>query len=231
MFIKPNRGKPKQSKSAPQINANAENMKPFDLDQLSRDYVLEHEKIRIMSFDEVTEHGKEFGFELWWDPCYGYFICEISDDDNEDNDEERYFTGLAFELYSNGNLSYYQYYKDGLEDGEYVEFFPSGAVKHYGVVVENKKKTGNYYTWYESGQIQKYTFRNPSTRLYETYEWYESGQVKSHSFLTKSAGMKQTYECYENGKIKAYESRDARGRLIRHVRYDEEGKAIKHGEM
>ena len=224
MFIKPNREKPKQPKSAQPANPDAANMKPFDLDQLSRDYVLEHEKIRILSYDEVIEQGKVFGEDLWWDRNYGYYICDFSNDEAGRDDEGTYFTGLAFELYENGNLSYYQYYKDGLQDGEDVEFFPSGAVQHYGVWKDTKSITGNYYTWFESGQIRKYTFRNPSTRLYETYEWYESGRVMLHSFRTKSAGVEQTYEWYENGKIKSYESCDNRGCLLKRTRYDEDGK-------
>ena len=163
MFIKPNGEKPKQSKSAQPANPDAANMKPFDLDQLSRDYVLEHEKIRILSYDEVIGQGKEFGEDLWWDRNCGYFICDVSNDE-AGRDEETYFTGLAFELYENGNLSYYQYYKDGLQDGEDVGFYPSGKI-HYYSVYRKGRITGIFYQWYENGMMKEYIDRIHNMRI------------------------------------------------------------------
>ena len=44
------------------------------------------------------------------------------------------FTGLLYELDIEGNLRYYQYYKDGFGDGEYITFYDNGAVASYCIM-------------------------------------------------------------------------------------------------
>ena len=155
MFIKPNRGKSKHSKPAQPPNANTANLKPFDLDKLSRDYVLEHKKLRILSRDYVIEHGTDYDDEeIGWDEIYYSFIC----------DSEGYFTGLIYELYDNGNLSGYRHYKDGLKDGVQVALYPSGMI-HYYSVYRKGEITGIFYEWYENGMIKKFIDRIHDKRI------------------------------------------------------------------
>ena len=81
MYIKPKKehSKPKQSKSVkldpikPEIQKMPVNefLKPDELLQLSRDYVLEHEGLTILSWDYVIENGKEWDTSISWD-SYGY---------------------------------------------------------------------------------------------------------------------------------------------------------------
>ena len=81
MYIKPKKeqSKPKQSKSVKldSIKSEKQNitvnefMKPDELLQLSRDYVLEHEGLTILSWDYVIENGKEWDTSISWD-SYGY---------------------------------------------------------------------------------------------------------------------------------------------------------------
>ncbi len=158
MFIKPNRGKSKHSKPAQPPNANTANLKPFDLDKLSRDYVLEHKKLRILSRDYVVENGKMFGESLWWDRSDGYYICDFS------GDEEVYFTGLIYEIYDNDNLRSYAFYKDGLKDGVEVKFYPSGKIHYYSIFCKGII-TGIFYEWYENGLIKKYIDRIHDKRI------------------------------------------------------------------
>ena len=156
MFIKPKRekSKPKQpkqemSKPSPQYPeyVRTKQMAQIGLEHLSRDYVIEHNRLIILSWDYVTEHGKEFGYELWWDPCNGWFIYDDEEDEN--------YTGLSYELYQGGNLMYYAYIKDGLAEGLKVRFYPSGELKSFGIY--HKRKTVEiFYEWYESGKIRRH---------------------------------------------------------------------------
>ena len=49
--------------------------------------------------------------------------------DNSKEVDGKPFTGLTYETYSNGNLAYYCYYKNGFKDGDFIEFYNDGKVK------------------------------------------------------------------------------------------------------
>jgi hypothetical protein len=79
-------------------------MTPDEMMKLSRDYVLEHEGITILSWDDVIENGREWDDSIDYDG-YGYRICDVSDG------EEIPFTGLLYELRNGGDLGWYGYYE------------------------------------------------------------------------------------------------------------------------
>ena len=153
MYINPKQPKPEQE--FPQLRTNqpkyvrSRKMTQEELDRLSRDYVLEHEGLTILSWDYVVENGKMFGESLWWDRSDGYYICDFS------GDEEVYFTGLAYDIYKNGNIQFYRYYKNGLEEGIETEFYPSGILKSYAVIY-NENRIALAYEWDENGMIRLY---------------------------------------------------------------------------
>ncbi len=221
MFIKPEKekSKPKQSKSVKSGTMPPKNMKPNEIMpqdefmRLSRDYVLEHEKLTILSREYVIENGinwdddSDIGFDY-----YGDRVCDLS------ADEEVPFTGLLYELYDDGSLWWYGYYEDGLKTETNVRFYPSGEICEYS-------ETGTHYQWYESGRIWKYFFRISATQ-YKLYKWYESGQLKEYSFRNKSTTLHDTYEWYETGEIKKYKSDDGRY-CIKCIEYDEAGNITK----
>lgn len=63
------------------------------------------------------------------------------------------FSGLTYELYDNGNMSYYSYYVDGFADGDFVEFYKDGSVCSF-----NKMKRGQVIEsieWYHDGKIKE----------------------------------------------------------------------------
>ena len=133
---------------------------PEELERLSRDYLIEHKVITILSPDYVREHGVFWDdAELYWDEC-GYYTF--------DRDGVR-FTGLAYEVYDHKDMKYYPffntdfqdgtlmdyvYYVNGLQDGADVDFYPSGALQSYRVY-DNGKAVGKSYEWYENGMIKK----------------------------------------------------------------------------
>ena len=182
MFIKPKKERSKH-KSHPQHSkqnipkphpeypeyVRTKQMAQSGLDQLSRDYVIEHKKLEFLSWKYVTEHGKEFGYELWWDPCDGWFIY--------DNEEDVNYTGLMYELYKDCSLMYYAYIQDGLEDGVEVDFYPSGELKSYSIY-HKRKNIEIYYGWYENGMIKCYNNGKQLIRFDEEGYMYRKAERK-----------------------------------------------------
>ena len=159
MFIKPQhkKTKPKQpitAKSEQTKTVKPDTLKAGRMMRLSRDYVIEHQKLEFLSLEYVIEHGKEFGEDLWWDRWHGYFICDFSDD-KEDDEEDVYYTGLSYARYGNGNLAYYEFYENGVQEGIEVNFYFSGELKSYAVW-HNGKTLEVSYGWYENGMIKWY---------------------------------------------------------------------------
>ncbi|MCR4644066.1 MAG: hypothetical protein K5695_01475 [Oscillospiraceae bacterium] len=152
MFIKPQPKdhKPKKHKTAKHRSKKQKELKEWmtadELMQLSRDYVLEHEQLTILSLDYVIEHGREWTEDIWYDSD-GYRICDLSGED------EVPITGLLYELFDDGSLSWYGYYEDGLKTGVDVDFYPSGEIRRYRRFASKKEK-GLYYKWYEDGMIK-----------------------------------------------------------------------------
>lgn len=62
------------------------------------------------------------------------------------------FSGLTYELYDNGEVSYYSYYVNGFPEGDFVEFYEDGSVCSF-----SKMKRG---------------------QVIETIEWYHDGKIK-----------------------------------------------------
>ncbi len=150
-------------------------MTPDELMRLSRDYVLAHEGLTILSWDYVVENGKMFGESLWWDRSDGYYICDFS----EDEEEGVYYTGLAYDKNNNGNLRFYRFYENGEEHGLEVTFYPSGEIKSYGVHIE-KWLEGNYYEWYENGMIKRFIKQDKYNHCYACIECDENGNITQH---------------------------------------------------
>ncbi|MBR3044946.1 MAG: hypothetical protein IKI45_10730 [Oscillospiraceae bacterium] len=148
MFIKPKSTKPMPKPPNPMPKEQKENRKP-DLTPLSRDHVLAHKTLKILSMEYVIEHGIDWeDDEIGFDEANFYYVCDL----------EGLFTGLLYEIYDNGNLMSYAFYKDGLKDGVEVKFYPSGKIHYYSVFCKGII-TGRFYEWYENGMIKKYIDR------------------------------------------------------------------------
>ena len=145
-------------------------MTPDEIQHLSRDNVIEREKLIILSQDYVMKHGVFWDdAELNWDEC-GYYTV--------DRDGVR-FSGLAYEVYDHKDMKYYPffntdfqdgtlmdyaYYVNGLQDGAEVGFYPSGAVQSY-CVYEKGKPAGKSYEWYEKRKKKKYIDCDQNQRI------------------------------------------------------------------
>ena len=150
MFIKPQKeqSKPKQSKSVRLNSIKSEKqkipvnefLKPDELLQLSRDYVLEHEEITILSWDDVIKNGREWADGIGWDE-YGYRVCDKT------GDEEIPFNGLLYEVVRNGNFWYHGF-------GKYYEWRENGNIK----LVRVRNEDDLYLHIAENGKITRLTW-------------------------------------------------------------------------
>ena len=164
MFIKPKREKlkpkqPKQKVPKPHPEypeyVRTKQMAQSRIDILSRDWVVEHKKLDILSMEYVIEHGTDYeDEEIGFDEADFFFVCNL----------EGYFTGLIYEIYDNGSLMSYTFYKDGLKDGVKVQFYPSGKI-HYYSFYRKGEITGIFYEWYENGMIKKFIDRRHNKRI------------------------------------------------------------------
>ena len=86
-----------------------------------------------------------------WD----YGLPRNSDEvlDNPEEEGGKPFTGLAYELYDNGNIAYYCYYKNGFKEGYYIKFHHNGQMKSTYYMI-NGQTRGIRKIWYESEELK-----------------------------------------------------------------------------
>lgn len=124
----------------------------------------------ILTKKIITESGTEFEKSLEYGGPYELAIVEFTKEG-----EEKLFTGLAYDLYENGNIESYFYAEQGVKQGKYVEFYSNGNVKK----IDNMNKSAA-----DGYQV----------------EFFENGNKKYESEYI--AGRKMTYIKYdENGSI------------------------------
>lgn len=126
----------------------------------------------VLSLEYVKEHGV-----LYLDDVF-YFddfkSCVLFDKDPKLGGKP--FTGLLYELYNNGMPRYYQYYIEGFEDGEYVEFYDSGAIASYCI-----KKYGAFvdkvYEWHRNGKLKYFKEIDKNRRQIRTISFDDAGNI------------------------------------------------------
>ena len=125
---------------------------------------------KILTKEEVLRGGVCFEDELdWGGECYEQIVCE-----NELGEEVPY-TGLAYDLYPDGQLEFYGYIDNGYRHGLAVYFYSSGKIKSI-----NNQDRGS------AEGIQK--------------EYFENGDIESVSYCI--AGEELLYKKYdETGKV------------------------------
>lgn len=103
--------------------------------------------IDILSKEYVMEHGTDFDEELW----FTSYSDEVLDNPEDENGKP--FTGLAYELYENGNLIYYTNYVNGFIEGELIEFYKNGNLKSVKNLIHGQSN-GTERIWYEIGELK-----------------------------------------------------------------------------
>ena len=124
----------------------------------------------VLSKEFIIQNGIEFEDYLGYGGPYEQGIVEYTEED-----EEKLFTGLAYDLFENGNIESYLFVENGVKQGQSVSFYPDGSIKRIGNM--DKGAADGYQVEY---------FKNGSKK-------YESNRV---------VGREMTYIKYdENGNI------------------------------
>ena len=156
----------------------------------------------------------------------------INWDDLDTEDNYQYFwndipyTGIAFELHGNGQLSVEQEFEGGWMAGLTKEYYPSGQLKMEGDG-NGSVFEGIARYWHKNGQLKTEYYHNTKRGFYPYHkEWDEEGNLKSLEVvqlrLPNSGGHRVVTEFHSNGEIKD-EKEFEFGYLIRHQTFNENG--------
>lgn len=82
---------------------------------------------------------------------FEYCSDRILDDYGENGGKP--FTGLTYELFDNGRISYYCYYVDGFPDGNFVQFYTDGTI--HSISKMKRGQSIEKTKWYQDGKIKE----------------------------------------------------------------------------
>lgn len=101
-------------------------------------------KLNIKTKDEILKEGIEFSGDVCFSGEYGQQVY-----DKEMEDGGHPITGLVYEKDEIGNILYYAFYDDGVQNGDYVSFYESGEIKEMHVM-RNGAKWGESVLLYKN---------------------------------------------------------------------------------
>lgn len=109
---------------------------------------------RILSIEYVKANGvlwndDVFTYESYWENGFDHYERLF---DKPMDKGGKPVTALIYELFPDGTLSDYTYYKDGYMYGEKVRFHKSGRVSSYTLFTDDDFYI---YEWYENGQLKE----------------------------------------------------------------------------
>ncbi|MCR4766847.1 MAG: hypothetical protein K5875_02700 [Saccharofermentans sp.] len=126
----------------------------------------------VLPLKYIKEHGVLYSEDIFY--CDDYESGALFDKDPKFGGKP--FTGLLYELDSNGNLRYYKYYTEGFDDGEYVAFYDSGAIASY-CVMKNAAFVGKLYKWHRNGKIKSFKEIDENRKHIRTVRFDDAGNI------------------------------------------------------
>ena len=136
----------------------------FKPDVLSKEYVKEHGCFYVES---------KFSFESYWENEINHYERLFY---TTENGKKAPFTGLLYELYPNGNILGYSFYKDGYEEGTNVDFYDNGCVSKYSNFDKDSNKT-LIIKWFRNGKISGVTELTDHGLHKKFIEYDENGNI------------------------------------------------------
>ncbi|WP_010677571.1 toxin-antitoxin system YwqK family antitoxin [Bacillus timonensis] len=128
-------------------------------------------KNEILTKEQVIQIGVEFEENLGFGGPYDLGIVEYDEDG-----EEKLFTGLAYDLYENGNLESYFFVENGVKQGASVSFYPNGNIKRIGNM--DKGAAEGFQVEYFENKIKKYESQCIAGREMTFIKYDENGNIK-----------------------------------------------------
>jgi hypothetical protein len=159
-------------------------------DILSTDYVFGHGTFfdeDVFSYNDIlsssvvkTEgilfNDERFSFESYWENGFNHYerLFYINE-----SDEKAPFSGLLYELYPDGSIHGYSFYKDGYEEGQNVDFYDNGVISKY-IYYDKISSETLVIKCFKNGNIEEMTeLVKGIRRKYIKYD--EDGNIVKHS--------------------------------------------------
>lgn len=139
-------------------------------------------KDELYTLDYIKKNGVDFE-DLWFSSTSDEIL------DNPEDEGGTPFIGLTYELYDNGQLQYYSFYKDGFKHGLLREFYNTGERKSEEIMHYGQTK-GKRTQWYENGQLKSVSEHELGVELS-----YQEWDIKHN--LIKSSELQETSEIYD----------------------------------
>lgn len=87
--------------------------------------------------------------------------------------KKKFFSGITYSLFPNGNLEFYAFFRDGFKDGDFVEFYNDNKIK----CIQNMKRGRTYglrTIWHKNGVLKSESIYEYGVCL-TLKEWNEEG--------------------------------------------------------
>ena len=131
----------------------------------------------VLSSGEIKKRGilfddERFSFESYWENGFNHYERLFYSDNG---DEKAPFTGLLYELYPNGIIHGYGFYKDGYQEGANVDFYDDGTISKYMNDQDNSKTL--VIEWFRNGTVSKVTEVSDHGCHVKSVEYDESGNI------------------------------------------------------
>lgn len=87
--------------------------------------------------------------------------------------KEKFFSGITYSLFPNGNLEFYAFFRDGFKEGDFIEFYEDGKIKS-NQYMQRGRTYGERKKWYRNG-VLKSEARYEYGVCLTLKEWNEEG--------------------------------------------------------
>ncbi|CEK36550.1 Uncharacterised protein [[Clostridium] sordellii] len=146
---------------------------------LDRDFILSNG----IDYDELEVDYDRFGDKE-------FILCE---------GKEKFFSGITYSLFPNGNIEFYAFFREGFKEGEFVQFYEDNKIK----CIQNMRRGRTY-------GIRRMFYKDGTKKLEARYEygvcltlkeWDEEGNlIKNKSEPTEDdIKLRNSQEkCYKN---------------------------------
>ncbi|MHA8087012.1 toxin-antitoxin system YwqK family antitoxin [Aquirufa sp. Wall-65K1] len=119
------------------------------------------------------------------------------------NVNQQVYTGAIFQIFPNTrDTASIEHYVNGLEDGIWRKYYPSGQLFEIRTY-DHGKKTGTYEAWWENGKrMRVFEFENDEYQGL-CREWNSEGQLIREMHYDKGHEQGAQKMFYDNGKIRS----------------------------
>lgn len=109
-------------------------------------------------------------------------------------------------------------------DGLYLEFYENGALKHYGIYIND---TGFSYSYYEDGRIKKYSQSKDSYLINYEVSFCSEGELYTEIFYDSTGYSVTGYHCNGNLRVRGRNESDYIKKIGKWEYWNEKGILIK----